>query len=546
MILVLTNADTEILALRSVVEGLPDGFPPVRAARPRRACPPLDGVDDGPRPAARRATGVGGAVRRAAPALPRRRHPAAGLRRRGHARRRADRRCRPRRRPPSPGPSSTWPTAAWPTPSTSCASWPATRHQPPVERARRSAVARRATPHDPTRPDRRRRLLPGPRPGREHAVRRRPVRGHRGPGRQRPAGVVLLAAARRRGGAVSTSCRDGRRRRHHRAGHGRRATATTGTRRRWPPSTCPSSRPSPPPSRSTAWEASTAGLTPIDVAMSVAIPEFDGRIIGVPFSFKEVVDDGDELGAPVTAYRTVPDRVARVAGLAVRLAALRHVPNDDKRLAVVLSAYPTKRSRIGNAVGLDTPASVIDLLHALRAAGYRVDRIPADGDALMAELADGCYDRAAAGPVDSPTAARRSTRFARRLPAPAVDEHVGRRRDGTTTAPRPSPASTWAACSSPSSRPAASARTPSPSTTRPTCPPPTTTSPSTAGWRRRGAPTPSSTSASTAPSSGCRARASASRRRAAPTPPSATCRSSTPSWSTTPARAPRPSAGPTP
>ena len=138
-----------------------------------------------------------------------------------------------------------------------------------------------------------------------------------------------------------------------------------------------------------AWEQSTAGLTPIDVAMSVAIPEFDGRIIGVPFSFKEVVDDGDELGAPVTAYRTVPDRVERIAGLAARLAALRHVPNGDKRLAVVLSAYPTKKSRIGNAVGLDTPASVVDLLHVLRASGYRVDRIPDDGDALMAELADG-------------------------------------------------------------------------------------------------------------------------------------------------------------
>ncbi len=138
-----------------------------------------------------------------------------------------------------------------------------------------------------------------------------------------------------------------------------------------------------------AWEQSTVGLTPIDVAMSVAIPEFDGRIISVPFSFKEIVDDGDELGAPVTAYRTVPDRVERVAGLAARLAALRHVPNGDKRIAVVLSAYPTKKSRIGNAVGLDTPASVVDLLHALRDAGYRVDRIPDDGDALMAELADG-------------------------------------------------------------------------------------------------------------------------------------------------------------
>ena len=32
MILYLTNAPSEILALRSVIEGLPEGFPPVRAA----------------------------------------------------------------------------------------------------------------------------------------------------------------------------------------------------------------------------------------------------------------------------------------------------------------------------------------------------------------------------------------------------------------------------------------------------------------------------------------------------------------------------------
>jgi len=149
-----------------------------------------------------------------------------------------------------------------------------------------------------------------------------------------------------------------------------------------------------------AWEESTAGLGPLDVAMSVAIPEFDGRIVGPAFSFKEVVDDGDALGTPVTAYRTASDRVERVAGIALRLAALAHIANADKRVAVVLSAYPTKRSRIGNAVGLDTPASVIDLLHAMVAAGYRVDRIPADGDSLMAELADAlCYDREALTPV---------------------------------------------------------------------------------------------------------------------------------------------------
>ena len=159
---------------------------------------------------------------------------------------------------------------------------------------------------------------------------------------------------------------------------------------------------------SSTWADNAAGLGPLDVAMSVAIPEFDGRIVTVPFSFKEHVDDGDELGTPVVAYRTLGDRCERVAGVATRLAALRSKPNADKRVAVVLSAYPTRRSRIGNAVALDTPASVIGLLHALRSAGYRVDRVPDDGDALMAELADSlCYESESLGPSEVAAAAGR-------------------------------------------------------------------------------------------------------------------------------------------
>ncbi len=152
---------------------------------------------------------------------------------------------------------------------------------------------------------------------------------------------------------------------------------------------------SPSSSRSHAeWEQDDAGLTPLDVASGVAIPEFDGRIIGPTFAFKEVVEDhrGDEI----VATRADRERAARLASLAVRTARLAHTPADERRVAIVLSAYPTKRSRLGNAVGLDTPASAIELLGALRGSGHRVDRIPADGDSMMDELATGfTYDRAA-------------------------------------------------------------------------------------------------------------------------------------------------------
>jgi cobaltochelatase CobN len=139
-----------------------------------------------------------------------------------------------------------------------------------------------------------------------------------------------------------------------------------------------------------SWEANGDGLTPLDAATQVAVPEFDGRLITVPFSFKEVDADG------LTVYVADDERAARVAGIAVRHARLRHIPAAEKRIVVMLSAYPTKHSRIGNAVGLDTPASVVRLLAALRDSGYDIgpqdgpDALPGvaalDGDALIHAL----------------------------------------------------------------------------------------------------------------------------------------------------------------
>jgi cobaltochelatase CobN len=132
------------------------------------------------------------------------------------------------------------------------------------------------------------------------------------------------------------------------------------------------------------WAGSDDGLSPLDVATQVAVPEFDGRIITVPFSFKEIDSDG------LISYVADPERCARVAGLAVSHARLRRVAPADKRLALVFSAYPTKHARIGNAVGLDTPASALALLTALRDNGYRIGEVPgleaSDGDALMHAL----------------------------------------------------------------------------------------------------------------------------------------------------------------
>ena len=80
----------------------------------------------------------------------------------------------------------------------------------------------------------------------------------------------------------------------------------------------------------------------------------------------------------------------------MRLARLAHTRNADKKVAVVLSNYPTKHARVGNAVGLDTPASAVALLDRLTAEGYDTGDWPTcglDGTALVHRLiAAGGFD----------------------------------------------------------------------------------------------------------------------------------------------------------
>ncbi|HTK05962.1 MAG TPA: cobaltochelatase subunit CobN [Ktedonobacteraceae bacterium] len=150
------------------------------------------------------------------------------------------------------------------------------------------------------------------------------------------------------------------------------------------------------------WERSARGLTPLDTAMNVALPEFDGRIITVPLSFKESVEEEPARGQTSTStmsanrlvhYQADQERITRIVGMALQWARLRRIPNEQKRIAVILTNSPAKAARIGNAVGLDAPASLMHLLQALRNAGYVIDDVPESGDELIHALIDRCsYD----------------------------------------------------------------------------------------------------------------------------------------------------------
>jgi cobaltochelatase CobN len=137
-----------------------------------------------------------------------------------------------------------------------------------------------------------------------------------------------------------------------------------------------------------AWEGSRRGLNALDTAVNVAIPEFDGRIISVPVSFKERGATGSE-----SLYVAHQERADRVAGIAARVAGLRRTSNRDRRIAFVLTNSAAKAAQVGGAVGLDSPASLLTTLHALKGRRYSIHELPETSDELMQRLlARGTYD----------------------------------------------------------------------------------------------------------------------------------------------------------
>ncbi|MBV4494957.1 cobaltochelatase subunit CobN [Pseudomonas sp. SWRI12] len=138
------------------------------------------------------------------------------------------------------------------------------------------------------------------------------------------------------------------------------------------------------------WRANEQGLGPRDLAMHIALPELDGRIISRPISFKDLAWRSERSQSDVVCYRAAPERMDFVAALAQRWTTLARLPIGQKRVALILANYPTRDGRIGNGVGLDTPAAALNILRALQAEGYPLPaELPASGTALIQQLLGG-------------------------------------------------------------------------------------------------------------------------------------------------------------
>ncbi|OSQ45909.1 cobaltochelatase subunit CobN [Thalassospira sp. MCCC 1A01428] len=138
-----------------------------------------------------------------------------------------------------------------------------------------------------------------------------------------------------------------------------------------------------------AWRDGVNGLAARDIAMNVALPEVDGRIFSRAISFKGSAGRDALTQIDLVKYIPVADRVGFVAQLAANWVRLRQTPVAEKRVAMVMANYPNRDARLGNGVGLDTPAGMMETLHAMQAAGYDICDMPDDGADLIARVKAG-------------------------------------------------------------------------------------------------------------------------------------------------------------
>ncbi|HEY0120941.1 MAG TPA: cobaltochelatase subunit CobN [Rhizobium sp.] len=176
-----------------------------------------------------------------------------------------------------------------------------------------------------------------------------------------------------------------------------------------------------------AWEASSQGLSARDLGMNVALPEVDGRVLARAVSFKAAARYDERVEANIVGSEPAEDRMRYTARLAANWARLRRTPPPERRVALVMANYPNRDGRLGNGVGLDTPAGTIEVLKAMRAAGYSVADLPGDGDALIRHLMDGPTNSGHDGKVVRETLSLSEYRyFFSSLPIQIQDEIVAR------------------------------------------------------------------------------------------------------------------------
>lgn len=136
------------------------------------------------------------------------------------------------------------------------------------------------------------------------------------------------------------------------------------------------------------WEETIQAVTPMDVSISAAQPEFDGALITSVHCTRETGQRDPITGATMTIQQPVQERIRKIVALALNWARLRKLPASERKIAIIFHHYPPRNHLIGSAYGLDSFESVNRLLAAMKDEGYGVEKIWEDGEKLAFEMLD--------------------------------------------------------------------------------------------------------------------------------------------------------------
>jgi magnesium chelatase subunit H len=117
------------------------------------------------------------------------------------------------------------------------------------------------------------------------------------------------------------------------------------------------------------------GVGGLQSVVLYALPELDGAIDTIPL--------GGLVGEEIYL---VPERVQRLIGRVKSWINLRQKSPSQRKIAIILYGFPPGYGAVGTAALLNVPRSLIKFLHALKAEGYEVGDIPADGEELIRQV----------------------------------------------------------------------------------------------------------------------------------------------------------------
>ncbi|MFN3723465.1 MAG: magnesium chelatase subunit H [Paracoccaceae bacterium] len=146
------------------------------------------------------------------------------------------------------------------------------------------------------------------------------------------------------------------------------------------------------------WGASGGGLGPVETTMLIALPEIDGATNPTVFAGRHDANGCagcakkcQPQSAEALTTRAMAPCFERIEALADKVARLAHLRRSDvanRKVAIVLYGFPPNAGAAGTAAYLSVFESLFNMLHAMHAAGYRVDP-PASVDDLREAVLGG-------------------------------------------------------------------------------------------------------------------------------------------------------------